>query len=115
MHRSCVPNRAANSRSPAIRSPFIDRLCYPKARWSARTFGEPALPRQGNKVNCELSQAATIICVDQTKFKQIMLNLLSNGAQSNGVKFTEPRGRILIGPDVDSRGDLVISIKDTGV
>ena len=39
-----------------------------------------------------------------------MINLLSNG-----IKFTEPQGRILIGSDVDSRGDLVISIKDTGI
>jgi len=61
-------------------------------------------------VNCELVQAATLICVDQTKFRQIMINLLSNG-----IKFTEPQGRISIGADVDSRGDLVISIKDTGI
>ena len=39
-----------------------------------------------------------------------MLNLLSNS-----VKFTEPRGSISIGSGMDSRGDLVISIKDTGV
>jgi signal transduction histidine kinase len=39
-----------------------------------------------------------------------MLNLLSNG-----VKFTEPSGRILIGYVVDSTGDMVISIKDTGI
>src|ERR1700757_3056084 len=70
----------------------------------------PIAQKKSIEVNCKLSQAATIICVDQTKFRQIMLNLLSNG-----VKFTEPRGRILIGSDVDSRGDLVISIKDTGI
>src|SRR5215472_9702164 len=50
------------------------------------------------------------ICVDQTKFSQIILNVLSNS-----VKFTEPEGRILIGSGLDDRGDLVISIKDTGI
>jgi signal transduction histidine kinase len=50
------------------------------------------------------------IFVDQTKFRQIMLNLLSNG-----VKFTEDHGCITIDAMVDGRGDLVISIKDTGI
>src|SRR5256885_12291786 len=48
MHRSSVPNRAANSRSPAIRPPrYRLELCYRRARPTARTFREPALPRQG--------------------------------------------------------------------
>jgi len=61
-------------------------------------------------IDCELPQASTRIRVDQTKFRQIILNLLSNG-----VKFTEPRGRICIGSGVDSRGDLLILIRDTGI
>jgi signal transduction histidine kinase len=61
-------------------------------------------------VDCELVHSSTLICVDQTKFKQIILNLLSNG-----VKFTEARGRIMIGSGVNCQGDLVISIKDTGI
>ena len=43
-------------------------------------------------------------------FKQIILNLLSNG-----VKFTTSRGQIIIGSGVNGQGDLVISIKDTGI
>ncbi len=70
----------------------------------------PIAERKSINVDCELAQASTLICVDQTKFRKIILNLLSNG-----VKFTEPKGRILIGSDVDGRGDLVISIKDTGI
>ena len=61
-------------------------------------------------VDCELAQASTLICADQAKFRQIILNVLSNG-----VKFTEPEGRILIGSAVNDRGDLVISVKDTGI
>jgi signal transduction histidine kinase len=70
----------------------------------------PIAERKSIYVDCDLGEASMLICVDQTKFRQIILNLLSNG-----VKFTEPKGRILIGSGVDGQGDLVISIKDTGV
>ena len=70
----------------------------------------PIAQKKSIELCCDLTQSATLVCVDQTKFRQIMINLLSNG-----IKFTEPQGRILIGSDVDSRGDLVISIKDTGI
>jgi signal transduction histidine kinase len=56
------------------------------------------------------TQEQITVFVDQTKFRQVLLNLLSNG-----VKFTEPSGRISIGYVVDSSGDMVISIKDTGI
>jgi signal transduction histidine kinase len=71
---------------------------------------EPIAEKKSIDVDCQLAQASTLICVDQTKFRQIILNLLSNG-----VKFTEPKGRIVIGSSVDGRGDLMISIKDTGI
>ncbi len=61
-------------------------------------------------ITCQPAQPAPNIFIDQTKFTQIMLNVLSNG-----VKFTEPRGRISIDSRVDGRGDLVISIRDTGI
>jgi signal transduction histidine kinase len=70
----------------------------------------PIAQKKSIEINCEVAEPATLICVDPTKFRQIMLNVLSNG-----VKFTEPRGRILISSGLDSRGDLVISTKDTGV
>ena len=70
----------------------------------------PIAEKKSINVDCELAQASMQICVDQTKFSQIILNVLSNG-----VKFTEPEGRIMIGSGVDDRGNLVISIKDTGI
>jgi len=51
-----------------------------------------------------------MIYVDATKFKQVTLNLLSNS-----VKFTEPRGRIQVDSVLHNSGDLVLSIKDTGI
>jgi signal transduction histidine kinase len=70
----------------------------------------PIAEKKSIYVECELADASTLICVDQTKFRQIIFNLLSNG-----VKFTEPEGQILIGSGYNSRGDLVISIEDTGI
>ena len=70
----------------------------------------PIAERKLIDVDCELVHSSTLICVDQTKFKQIILNLLSNG-----VKFTDSRGRIIIGSGVNGQGDLIISIKDTGI
>jgi signal transduction histidine kinase len=62
-------------------------------------------------VNCDLGRGATLpIRVDRSKFERIMINLLSNS-----VKFTEPRGDIVIGSVLDCHGDLLISIGDTGI
>jgi len=70
----------------------------------------PIAERKLIDIDCKLVHSSTLICVDQTKFKQIILNLLSNG-----VKFTDSRGRIIIGSGVNGQGDLIISIKDTGI
>jgi signal transduction histidine kinase len=70
----------------------------------------PIAQRKSIYVNYEPAQGSTLICVDQTKFRQIILNILSNG-----VKFTEPKGNILITSATGGGGDLVILIKDTGI
>jgi signal transduction histidine kinase len=70
----------------------------------------PIAQKKSIDIACLTPQEPISVFVDQTKFRQIMLNLLSNG-----VKFTEPNGRISIGYVVDSSGDMVVSIKDTGI
>ena len=70
----------------------------------------PIAQRKSIWVDYEPAQGSTLICVDQTKFRQIILNILSNS-----VKFTEPKGSILVTSAMGGRGDLVISIKDTGI
>ena len=48
-HASSVRNRAANSKSPVIRSrPQWSRKCYSEAKLETRTFREPVLPGQGD-------------------------------------------------------------------
>ena len=71
---------------------------------------DPIAHKKSIQVKCELAHATALIHVDRTKFRQIMLNLLSNG-----VKFTEPQGEILISSRINAGGDLIISVKDTGI
>jgi signal transduction histidine kinase len=61
-------------------------------------------------IDCNIQKPSTMIYVDATKFKQITLNLLSNS-----VKFTKPRGSIQVDSELHKSGDLVLSIRDTGI
>src|SRR6266481_8302914 len=85
-----IQNRRANEARPSARCtapasrtapqtpeaqpsdpPSSIALCYPKARESARTFGEPALPRQGNwqeqKPGRESNLIATLLGIIDTE------------------------------------------------
>ena len=70
----------------------------------------PIAQRKSIEISCDLQEPSTMVYVDPTKFQQVMLNLLSNS-----VKFTEPRGRIQVDAVFHKSGDLVLSIKDTGI
>jgi signal transduction histidine kinase len=70
----------------------------------------PLAQKKCIRITCAVEHGPANILVDQTKFRQVMLNLLSNG-----IKFTEAHGQILIDSVIDHRGDLVISIADTGI
>jgi signal transduction histidine kinase len=70
----------------------------------------PIAERKSIEIICNIQKLATAIYVDPTKFKQVMLNLLSNA-----VKFTEPRGRIRVDSVFHNSGDMVLSIRDTGI
>jgi signal transduction histidine kinase len=71
---------------------------------------KPIAQRKFIEIDCNIQKPSTMIYVDATKFKQVTLNLLSNA-----VKFTEPRGRIQVDSVLHKSGDLVLSIKDTGI
>jgi signal transduction histidine kinase len=70
----------------------------------------PIAQRKFIDIDCNIQKPSTMIYVDATKLKQVTLNLLSNS-----VKFTEPRGRIQVDSVLHNSGDLVLSIKDTGI
>jgi signal transduction histidine kinase len=71
---------------------------------------DPIAHKKSIQVKYEPTHPTAFIKVDQTKFRQILLNILSNG-----VKFTEPQGKISISSRIDDGGELIISIKDTGI
>jgi signal transduction histidine kinase len=77
---------------------------------SAITTIQPLSQKKFIDVDYKFWKPPVMFLVDRTKLKQVILNLLSNS-----VKFTEARGRIGIESVLDSRGDLVIAIKDTGI
>jgi len=77
---------------------------------SAITMILPIAQKKLVEVDCILDDPSVMVYVDPTKLKQVLLNLLSNS-----VKFTDPRGRVLIDLDVQRNGDLVLLISDTGI
>jgi two-component system cell cycle sensor histidine kinase PleC len=70
----------------------------------------PIAQQKSIELDCDLGTVPVSIYVDQTKFKQVLLNLLSNS-----VKYTKPQGHIQIDAALDDGGDLVVSIRDTGI
>jgi two-component system cell cycle sensor histidine kinase PleC len=70
----------------------------------------PTSQRKYIQIDCYIQKPSTTIYVDAAKLKQAMLNLLSNS-----VKFTEPRGRIQVDSALHQSGDLVLSIRDSGI
>ncbi len=77
---------------------------------SVITTVRPIAEKKLVKIDCHDERMDTLVRVDQIKFKQVLLNLLSNA-----VKFTQPRGCVIVGCGRDGQGDLVISVKDTGI
>jgi two-component system cell cycle sensor histidine kinase PleC len=77
---------------------------------SAITTIRPIAQRKSIEVGLDSWQHPIAVYVDHTKFKQVILNLLSNS-----IKFTQPSGRVQIGSLFDHSGSLVISIRDTGI
>jgi len=61
-------------------------------------------------IKCAMEDLSIMVYLDPNKLKQIIQNLLSNA-----VKFTEPRGHIHIHSVLQDCGDLLLSIRDTGI
>jgi len=70
----------------------------------------PIAERKSIIIDCDPAHSSTHIFVDQTKLRQVILNILSNS-----VKFTELMGQIFIDVSLNRVEDLMISIRDTGI
>ena len=77
---------------------------------SAITTMQPTAQQRSIEIGFDLMQSPAIVRVDCARFKQIVVNLLSNA-----VKFTVSGGRIEIILGLETGGDLLIAIRDTGI
>jgi two-component system, NarL family, sensor histidine kinase BarA len=73
-------------------------------------MARPLSEKKNIDLDCEIEPALPLIRQDRSKVEQIINNLLSNA-----IKFTPDGGRITVKVLRDRRGDLRLSIADTGV
>jgi PAS domain S-box-containing protein len=66
--------------------------------------------RAGLKLKVNLAEDLPALNADERRITQVLLNLATNA-----VKFTPAGGTITIGADVESSGNLVMSVADTGI
>src|ERR1041384_2770377 len=76
----------------------------------AVTTLRPLAEKKLVSLECRRGITEPVIFVDQTKFKQVLFNVLSNA-----VKFTKPGGSVTVDWANDDAGGLVIAVQDTGV
>lgn len=73
-------------------------------------MARPLSEKKHIDLDCEIEPALPLMHQDRNKVEQILNNLLSNA-----IKFTPDGGRITVRVERDRRGDLRLSIADTGV
>jgi signal transduction histidine kinase len=66
--------------------------------------------RAGLKLKLNLAQDLPALQADERRITQVLLNLATNA-----VKFTPAGGTVTIGADVESSGNLVVSVADSGI
>ena len=64
----------------------------------------------GVKLECAAPQPGPVICGDETRIRQIVLNLLSNS-----VKFTQSCGVVRLDIREEPDGSIALSVTDTGI
>jgi signal transduction histidine kinase len=79
------------------------------ARSALQTI-HPIAEKKSIDVSCDTGPTPLEVHIDPTKFKQILLNLLTNA-----VKFTQAEGKVSIAVEHESAGGLQMSIQDTGI
>jgi signal transduction histidine kinase len=70
----------------------------------------PIAEKKSIEINCDISSTPLVVHIDLVKFKQILLNLLSNS-----IKFTEIGGKISITMVQEDAGDLLMTVQDNGI
>jgi signal transduction histidine kinase len=73
-------------------------------------MARPLSEKKNIDLDCEIEPALPLMRQDRSKVEQIINNLLSNA-----IKFTPDGGRIVVNVLRDRRGELRLSVTDTGV
>ena len=71
---------------------------------------QPQAARERIIMRVSLFDRLPLVMVDERSLRQIMLNLMSNA-----VKYNEPGGQVIVSTAVDTAGQAVIRVRDTGV
>jgi PAS domain S-box-containing protein len=71
---------------------------------------KPAASKRDILISIEASPRVNLVTLDQLKFKQVLYNLLSNA-----VKFSHDGGEVKVVVGLDSREQLQLQIKDSGI
>jgi GAF domain-containing protein len=87
----------------------VSSVHIPSALQNAMMLIRERAQRQNVELSCNVDPRIAEIPADERKFKQIMLNLLTNA-----VKFTPEGGRVAVDVRL-ANGHLEVSVKDTGV
>ncbi len=99
------------SKMEAGRVELRERICGMEelVRGCERIVRARAMERRLNLV-VEVAEGMPPILVDDVKFKQIILNLMSNA-----VKFTSPGGTVKLTASVDPSRGVAVAVSDTGI
>jgi signal transduction histidine kinase len=71
---------------------------------------QPTAEKKSISVVGKAASTPLVVHIDSTKFKQILLNLLTNA-----VKFTPAEGTVSLAAERSEAGDLLLSVRDTGI
>jgi len=88
----------------------VEAFDVPSALANAMTLVRERAQRHGLALNLEVDPAVGEIRADERKFKQIMLNLLTNA-----VKFTPDGGKVDVRACLTDDGVLEVAVTDTGI
>lgn len=87
-----------------------DKVAPEQLLASVKRLLSPRAARAGVELTIDMPEDLPRLRADQTKLKQILINLTSNA-----VKFTPHGGRVQLGARVGDAGDFLFMVSDTGI
>ena len=90
----------------------LDELVFPVERLAriATRLVEERATRAELRLEVDVSDSLPLVCGDERKLKQVLINLLTNA-----IKFTPAGGEVVLRSRLALDGDLLIEVADTGI